>query len=218
MSMRRTLCSDGLAAGGSLGPPSAQAEAPETGVHHPSPSRLTRVSCPLATCPQAILIKVQGHRTPSSNPGQCPAGVGVQGWGTHPGRAWPHRSCRVLSSWSFTLNTWASPGQQGPEICDSLQGQVHPLLLSCGSARLCVHAHSRTPGEASNQPQLPQDTFYQTHFDLLSDQRDHTCEMLGSGCRGSEGSGVRAGLQLGIGRFCFYHFLNTREGFISKGS
>ena len=90
MSMRRTLCSDGLAAGGSLGPPSAQAEAPETGPHHLSPSQLTHVSWD--KWPQAILIKVQGHRTLSSHsevkepPGNAlPCGCGCPRVGATPG-------------------------------------------------------------------------------------------------------------------------------------
>ena len=69
--------------------------------------------------------------------------------GAHPGRVRPPQKLQVLGSRSLTLNSQASPERQEPKICDSLQGQVHPLLLSCRSASVCAcmhmhtHAHTR---------------------------------------------------------------------------
>ena len=81
-------------------------------------------------------------RDPRATP--CPVGVGVVRVGAHPGRARPPQKLRVLGSRSLTLNTQASPEQQEPKICDSLPGQVHPLLLSCRSASVCACMHTHT--------------------------------------------------------------------------
>ena len=149
--------------------------------------------------------------------------------GAHPGRLRPPQKLQVLGSRSLTLNSQASPERQEPKICDSLQGQVHPLLLSCRSASVCacMHMHTHAHTRAHMHTRTHTCTHLEKHttslssrrtpstkrrFDLLSDQSDYPQD---AGSGGSGGSGPGCGLE--PGRFCFYHLLNTREGFIAKG-
>ena len=72
---------------------------------------------------------------------------------------------------------------------------------------VCMHTHAHAHLEKQATSLRPRRTPSAKHsFDLLSDHCIHTCEMLGAGLRGSEGSGVRAGLQLGIRKILFLPF------------
>lgn len=131
---------------------------PQRRAHHLSPSRLT--TCLLgqvapgdsdesAGSPHSLLP--QGSEGTPSNALRVWVS---EGSGHTRGGLAPHRSCRVLSSWGFTLNTRASPAQQEPELWDPLLGQVRPLLLSRGSARVCAstRTHTHTHTWRSKQP------------------------------------------------------------------